>query len=67
MILYLLSDQSFVSHPLASSRDAECEVGSAAESQGLQMVRPASIVEGVYDSIYERIMSLDIAPGAHSR
>jgi DNA-binding GntR family transcriptional regulator len=28
------------------------------------MVRPASIVEGVYDSIYERIMSLDIAPGA---
>ena len=39
-------------------------MGSAAESQGLQMVRPASIVEGVYDSIYERIMLLDIAPGA---
>jgi DNA-binding GntR family transcriptional regulator len=26
--------------------------------------RPASIVEGVYDGIYERLMSLEIAPGA---
>ncbi len=39
-------------------------LGSAVESQGIQMVRPASIVDGVHDSIYERIMSLDIAPGA---
>ncbi len=26
-------------------------------------VRPVSIVDGVYDDIYERLMSLDIAPG----
>ena len=27
-------------------------------------VRPSSIVDGVYDAIYERLMTLDIAPGA---
>ncbi|WP_241427698.1 GntR family transcriptional regulator [Fertoeibacter niger] len=27
-------------------------------------LRPASIVDGVYDNIYERLMSLEIAPGA---
>lgn len=27
-------------------------------------IRPTSVVEGVYDSIYHRLMSLDIAPGA---
>lgn len=27
-------------------------------------VRPASVVDGVYDSIYEQLMSLTIAPGA---
>jgi DNA-binding GntR family transcriptional regulator len=40
-------------------------MASAAErnSKG-GMIRPASMVEGVYDRIYEGIMSLDIAPGA---
>lgn len=28
------------------------------------VVRPTSVVEGVYNSIYERLMSLDFAPGA---
>src|SRR5690606_30862711 len=27
-------------------------------------VRPVSVVDGVYDSIYEQLMSLEIAPGA---
>lgn len=31
---------------------------------GAVSLRPASVVDGVYDSIYERIMSLEIAPGA---
>lgn len=31
---------------------------------GAVPIRPASIVDGVYDSIYERLMSLEIAPGA---
>lgn len=34
------------------------------ESEGGASVRPASVVDGVYDSIYERLMSLAIAPGA---
>ncbi|HIX61825.1 MAG TPA: GntR family transcriptional regulator [Candidatus Halomonas stercoripullorum] len=33
-------------------------------NRGAALVRPASVEEGVYDSIYERLMSLDIAPGA---
>lgn len=32
--------------------------------RGSALVRPASVEEGVYDSIYERLMSLEIAPGA---
>jgi DNA-binding GntR family transcriptional regulator len=39
---------------LAAARD-----GNRAAS-----VRPASIVDGVYDNVYERLMSLEIAPGA---
>lgn len=34
------------------------------ENQGGASVRPQSVVDGVYDSIYERLMSLEIAPGA---
>lgn len=37
---------------------AERQEGRAAS------VRPASVVEGVYDGIYERLMSLEIAPGS---
>lgn len=33
-------------------------------NQGGAPVRPASVEEGVYNSIYERLMSLEIAPGA---
>ena len=37
----------------------------AAEREGRTPgIRPTSVVEGVYDSIYHRLMSLDIAPGA---
>ncbi len=40
-------------------------MGFAAESNGKSgSIRPASIVDGVYDRIYERLMSLDIPPGA---
>lgn len=31
---------------------------------GRAAIRPVSVVEGVYNSIYERLMSLDFAPGA---
>ena len=34
------------------------------EHQGDVSLRPASVVDGVYDSIYERLMSLAIAPGS---
>lgn len=34
------------------------------ENQGAASLRPASVVDGVYDSIYERLMSLAIAPGS---
>src|SRR5690554_7605761 len=34
------------------------------EKQAGALVRPPSVVDGVYDSIYERLMSLEIAPGA---
>lgn len=33
------------------------------ESQEAVSLRPVSVVEGVYNSIYERLMSLTIAPG----
>ena len=37
----------------------------AAEREGRQVsLRPVSMVDGVYDVIYERLMSLEIAPGA---
>lgn len=37
----------------------------AAEREGRQVsLRPVSMADGVYDNIYERLMSLDIAPGA---
>jgi DNA-binding GntR family transcriptional regulator len=40
-------------------------MGLAAEREGRQVsLRPVSMVEGVYDNIYERLMSLEIAPGA---
>lgn len=32
--------------------------------QTSQAIRPVSVVDAVYDSIYERLMSLEIAPGA---
>lgn len=35
-----------------------------AEENNREIVRPSSIVEGVYERIYERLMSLEIAPGA---
>lgn len=34
------------------------------EKQSGPSVRPPSVVDGVYDNIYERLMSLDIAPGS---
>lgn len=34
------------------------------ENKNAASVRPASVVDGVYDSIYEQLMSLTIAPGA---
>lgn len=34
------------------------------EKQAGALIRPPSVVDGVYDSIYERLMSLEIAPGA---
>lgn len=34
------------------------------EKQNDASVRPVSVVDGVYDSIYEQLMSLTIAPGA---
>ncbi|KXF78125.1 GntR family transcriptional regulator [Paramesorhizobium deserti] len=41
------------------------EVAIAAEREGrATVVRPTSVVEGVYDGIYHRLMSLEIAPGA---
>ncbi len=37
----------------------------AAERDGrASSIRPTSVVDGVYDSIYHRLMSLEIAPGA---
>jgi predicted dehydrogenase len=40
-------------------------LGLAAEREGRQVsLRPVSMVDGVYDNIYERLMSLEIAPGA---
>jgi DNA-binding GntR family transcriptional regulator len=41
-------------------------MGIAAEREtgGSPSVRPASVVDGVYENIYERLMSLEIAPGA---
>ncbi len=41
-------------------------MGTAAEQHGgrIASVRPASVVDGVYDNIYERLMSLEIPPGA---
>lgn len=41
-------------------------MGLAADRTGKRAgsLRPASIVDGVYNSIYERLMSLEIAPGA---
>ena len=34
------------------------------ESHAVNAVRPPSVVDGVYDSIYEKLMSLEIPPGA---
>lgn len=40
-------------------------MGMSAEREGRTVsLRPVSVVDGVYDNIYERLMSLDIAPGA---
>ena len=40
-------------------------MGIAADRDGrIAPLRPASIVDGVYDAIYERLMALEIAPGA---
>jgi len=40
-------------------------VAFAAEREGKSAsVRPSSVVDGVYDRIYHRLMSLEIAPGA---
>lgn len=40
-------------------------MGLAAEREGRTgSIRPASIVDGVYDRIYERLMALEIPPGA---
>lgn len=41
-------------------------MGVAAEREDGRVVsvRPASVVDGVYENIYERLMSLEIAPGA---
>ena len=36
----------------------------ASERDSKVNVRPASVVDGVYDTIYERLMTLEIAPGA---
>ncbi|WP_376741435.1 GntR family transcriptional regulator [Sinorhizobium psoraleae] len=41
------------------------EVTNAAAREGRATgIRPMSVVDGVYDSIYHRLMSLEIAPGA---
>ncbi len=37
---------------------------AAERDRRVGVVRPTSVVEGVYDSIYHRLMSLEIAPGA---
>ncbi len=34
------------------------------EPQALSSIRPPSVVDGVYDRIYEKLMSLEIPPGA---
>lgn len=40
-------------------------MGLTAEQEGRPVsLRPVSMVDGVYDNIYERLMSLEIAPGA---
>ncbi|WP_208179307.1 GntR family transcriptional regulator [Sinorhizobium medicae] len=39
-------------------------VAFAAEREGRASIRPSSVVDGVYDSIYHRLMSLEIAPGS---
>lgn len=41
-------------------------MGMAVEQaeQGSATIRPVSVVDAVYDNIYERLMSLEIAPGA---
>lgn len=36
----------------------------ASRDSGVVNLRPASMVDGVYDSIYHRLMSLDVPPGA---
>ncbi|RCS22736.1 GntR family transcriptional regulator [Phyllobacterium salinisoli] len=43
-------------------------VAFAAEREGkAASIRPTSVVDGVYDGIYHRLMSLEIAPGARIR
>ena len=37
---------------------------AAEQDRRVGVARPTSVVEGVYDSIYHRLMSLEIAPGA---
>lgn len=39
-------------------------MGLAAEHESRTLVRPSSVVDGVYDIIYNRLMALEIAPGA---
>ena len=37
---------------------------AADRTSALRMIRPVSVSNGIYDAIYERLMSLEIAPGA---
>jgi DNA-binding GntR family transcriptional regulator len=63
-IFYLTYDMDFATNNLRFSfGDHGVEV-SAERNRRTNSVRPTSVVERVYDVIYHRLMSLEIAPGA---
>ncbi len=60
----LTFDMSFVNLWLFNLGSDDMAITAERERSGAATGRPGSVVEWVYDSIYERLMSLEIAPGA---
>lgn len=62
--MYLTYDIISVLELPLSRRIREAKVAVADQANRSESVRPSSIASTVYDRIYERLMSLQIAPGA---